>query len=181
MSEARPAARRKSKLSSCIDEGSGQSASRAGSTLTTKAAAPRTIERRPPERLTEMDNEQFERYKEFILQQQAQFAAKIGQLEDGLARQGENVERLVGVVERVVNTVARLAEVTTERFEAVDRRADETDRKVDETDRKIAALVDSQIRTEEVMRKLGERMDSLAATVDRHIVEGHNGRARPEG
>ena len=69
-------------------------------------------------------------------------------------------------MERVVDTVARLAQVTTERFE--------------EADRKIAALVDSQIQTEEVMRKLGERMDNLAATVDRHIAEGHNGRSRPE-
>ena len=120
-----------------------------------------------------MDNEQFERQKEFILQQQAQFAAKIGQLEDGLARQGENIERLgenvarlVGVVERVVDTVARLAQVTTERFE--------------ETDRKLAALVVGQIRTEETVRKMGERIDNLAATVDRHITEGHNGRAQPE-
>lgn len=121
-----------------------------------------------------MDNEQFERYKEFILQQQAQFAAKIGQLEDGLARQGENVERLVGVVERVVDTVGQLAQVTVERFEAVDRRAAETERQADEVDRKIAALVDAQIQTEESLRH-------MSATVDRHIKEGHNGRARPEG
>ncbi|MET0650698.1 MAG: hypothetical protein ABW208_29155 [Pyrinomonadaceae bacterium] len=107
-----------------------------------------------------MDNEQFERQKEFILNQQAQFAAKIGQLEDGLTR-------LVGVVERVVDTVGRLAQATAERFE--------------DTDRKLAALVNSQMLTEEVVRKLGERMDSLAATVERHIAEGHNGRARLEG
>lgn len=99
-----------------------------------------------------MDNEQFERYKEFILQQQAQFATKIGQLEDGLTR-------LVGVVER-------LAQVTAERFESVEKQGDETDRK-------IAALVDSQIQTEESLR-------NLSATVDRHINEGHNGRARKE-
>src|SRR5215210_1895908 len=106
-----------------------------------------------------MDNEQFERQKEFILQQQAQFAAKIGQLED-------NLTRLVGAVERVVDTVARLAQVTAERFEAVDRRDDETDRK-------IAALVDAQIQTEEALR-------NLAATVDRHVTEGNHGRVRPE-
>jgi hypothetical protein len=100
-----------------------------------------------------MDEEKMQRQMEFIVEQQAQFAAKAGQLEDGLTR-------LVGVVERVVDTVARLAQVTTERFE--------------ETDRKIAALVDAQIQTEETVR-------NLAATVDRHIAEGHNGRARPEG
>lgn len=134
-----------------------------------------------------MDENKMQRQMEFIVEQQAQFAAKIGQLEDGLARQsetverlnravelqgenvarlGENVARLVNVVERVVDTVARLAQVTTERFE--------------ETDRKLAALVDAQIRTEETFRKMSERIDNLAVTVDRHIAEGHNGRARPE-
>ena len=106
-----------------------------------------------------MDEEKMQRQMDFLLEWQAQFAAKIGQFEDGLTR-------LVGVVERVVDTVAQLAQVTTERFE--------------ETDRKIAALMDSQIQTEEVMRRLGERMDNLAATVDRHIADGHGGRAEAE-
>jgi hypothetical protein len=133
-----------------------------------------------PERLTEMEDENFERQKEFILQQQAQFAAKIGQLEGNLARlsgtverQGENIERLTGVVERVVDAVARLAQVTAERFATVEGRADETDRK-------IVALVDAQIQTEETVRKMGERIDNLAVVVERHIAEGHNGRTRPE-
>ena len=141
--------------------------------MTPRAVALRASKRRLTERLTEMDEEKMQRQMEFIVEQQAQFAAKIGQLEDttrqigeSVVRLGEDVTRLVGVVERVVDTVARLAQVTTERFQ--------------ETDRKIAALVDSQIQTEEVMRKLGERMDNLAATVDRHIAEGHDGRARPE-
>ena len=114
-----------------------------------------------------MDDEKFERQMEFILEQQAQFAAKIGQLED-------NLGRLVGVVERVVDTVDRLAQVTAERFEAVDRRAEETDRKLD-------ALVDAQIRNEEMMSRLGERIDRLATTFERHIADGHGGRAEPEG
>jgi archaellum component FlaC len=127
-----------------------------------------------------MDDEQFERQKEFILEQQAQFAAKIGRLEENLTRLnkvveqqgenvqrlGENVERLVGVVERVVDTISRLAQVTAERFESVEKHGDEADRK-------IAALVDAQILTEESLR-------NLSTIVNRHIAEGHNGRARPE-
>ena len=89
---------------------------------------------------------------EFILDQQAQFAAKIGQLEENLARQSENLSRLTGIVERVVDTVDRLAQVTVERFE--------------ETDRKLDALVDAQIQTEGSLR-------SLSDTLNRHIVEGH--------
>ena len=114
-----------------------------------------------------MDDEKFERQKEFILNQQAQFAAKIGQLE-------ENLARLTGVVERVVDTIERLAQVTAERFEDVNKRADEFDRK-------LAALVDAQIQNEEMMGKLGERIDRLAATFERHIADGHGGRAEPEG
>lgn len=136
-----------------------------------------------------------QRQMEFLLEWQAQFAAKLGELEDNLARQGkaiervnkaveqqaenierlgENVERVVGIVERVVDTVAHLAQVTTERFEAADKRADETDRK-------IAALVDAQIRNEEMVRKLGERIDKLTAVVEGHTADGHGGRAEPEG
>ena len=120
-----------------------------------------------------MDDDKLKRQMEFIVEQQAQFAATIGQLEDGLVRQGENIERLTGVVERVVDTVARMAQATLERFEAVDRRGDETDRK-------IAALVDAQLRMEEESRKTEEAIRNLAATVERHIVEGHNGRAGAE-
>ncbi|HEX8499538.1 MAG TPA: hypothetical protein VF659_03020 [Pyrinomonadaceae bacterium] len=171
-----------------------------------------------------MDEEKMQRQMEFIVEWQAQFAAKLGQIEDNLARQGEaierqgenierqgeNIGRLTGVVEQVVDGIARLAQLTLERFEAVDRRADETDRK-------IAALVDAQIRTEDRVadndrwaresaadfdrrikesaadfdRRLALLLDSqkqteealrnLAATVDRHIAEGRNGKAGAEG
>lgn len=126
-----------------------------------------------------MDENKMQRQMEFLVEWQAQFAAKLGVLEGNLTRQGENIERLnsaveqqgqniqrvVGIIERFADIVARLTQVTTERFEAVDRRDDETDRK-------IAALVDSQIQTEESIR-------NLSATVDRHISEGHNGRVEP--
>jgi uncharacterized protein YoxC len=128
-----------------------------------------------------MDEEKMQRQMEFLLEWQAQFAAKLGELEndskqthenikrtdESVTRLGGIVEQLIGIVERMANSVTHLAHVTTERFEAVDRRDDETDRK-------IAALVDAQIQTEQAIR-------NLAATVDRHIVEGHDGRARPEG
>ena len=107
-----------------------------------------------------MDDEQFERHKEFMLQQQAQSAVRIAQMEDLLVR---------------------FAQATRERFKATDRWAEETDRRAQEIDEKIAALVDAQMQTEETVRKLGEDVRNLAVTVDRHIVEGHNGRARPEG
>ena len=131
-----------------------------------------------------MDDEQFERHKEFMLQQQAQSTIRVAQLEELLVQ---------------------FAQATRERFAANERRAQELDEKfaalldaqirsedtatemkreaqerAADFDRKIAALVDAQMRTEETVNKLGTRIDNLATTVDRHIVEGHNGRARPE-
>jgi hypothetical protein len=101
-----------------------------------------------------MADENIERQMEFILAQQAQFSAKIGQLED---------------------LVVRLAQGTLERFEA-------TDKRVDDIDERISALVDSQIRTEENVKnteanvkKTDEALRNLIAVVDRYFSEGRNG------
>src|SRR5918998_3611984 len=97
-----------------------------------------------------MSNEEFEKKADFIVEQQAQFAAKIGQLED---------------------IVARLAKATLDRFEA-------TDKRVDDIDERISALVDSQVRTEENVKKTDESLRSLIAVVDRYFSEGRNGNSK---
>ncbi|HEV7376494.1 MAG TPA: hypothetical protein VGN95_17410 [Pyrinomonadaceae bacterium] len=73
-----------------------------------------------------MSDEEFEKQREFILGQQAQFAADIGELKD---------------------IVKQLASATLNRFEA-------TDNRLDDVDEKISALVDSQMKTEENLRNL---------------------------
>ena len=104
-----------------------------------------------------MGNENIEKQMEFILEHQAQFTARMGQLED---------------------LVVRLARGTLERFEA-------TDARVDDVDERISALVDSQIRTEENVRKTeanvkktDESLRSLIAVVDRYFSEGRNGNSK---
>ena len=97
-----------------------------------------------------MSNEEFEKKAEFIVEQQAQFAAKIGQLE---------------------NIVARLAQATLDRFEA-------TDKRVDDVDERISALVDSQVRTEENVKKTDENLRNLIAVVDRYFREDRNGSSK---
>jgi TPP-dependent pyruvate/acetoin dehydrogenase alpha subunit len=97
-----------------------------------------------------MSNEEFEKKAEFIVEQQAQFASKIGQLED---------------------IIARLAKATLDRFEVNDKR-------VDEMDERIAALINSQIQTEENLKKTDEHMRNLIAVVDRYFREGRNGDAK---
>ena len=95
-----------------------------------------------------MANENIEKKMEFIIEQQAQFASKMGQLED---------------------IVVRLAKATLDRFEA-------TDERVDDIDERISALVDSQIRTEENLTRLEENLRNLMAVVDRYFTEGRNGK-----
>ncbi len=101
-----------------------------------------------------MGNENIEKQMEFILEHQAQFTARMAQLED---------------------LVVRLARGTLERFEA-------TDARVDDVDERISALVDSQIRTEESVKKTeanvektAESLRGLIAVVDRYFSEGRNG------
>ena len=96
-----------------------------------------------------MSSEEFEKRAEFIVEQQAQFAAKIGQLED---------------------IVVRLAKATLDRFEA-------TDKRVDDVDERISALVDSQMQTEESVKKTDENLRNLIAVVDRYFSEGRNGKS----
>ena len=100
--------------------------------------------------LIEMADENTERQMEFILQQQAEFTARMGQLEE---------------------LVVRLARTTLDRFEA-------TDVRVDDIDQRISALVDSQIRTEENVKKTSEDLRTLMAVVDRYFSEGRNGNAK---
>ena len=96
-----------------------------------------------------MSNDEFEKKAQFILEQQAQFAAKIGQLED---------------------IVVRLAQGTLDRFQA-------TDKRVDDVEERMSALVDSQIHTEEIVKETAENIKNLTAVVDRYFSEGRNGKS----
>ena len=104
-----------------------------------------------------MSNENIDKQMEFILEHQAQFTAGMGQLED---------------------LVVRLARGTLERFEATDARRNDVDER-------ISALVDSQIRAEENVKKTeanvaktAESLRSLIAVVDRYFSEGRNGKSK---
>ena len=77
-----------------------------------------------------MADEELEKKMEFIIEQQAQFASKMGQLED---------------------IVTRLATASLNRFESIEETSSQ---RLDNIDEKIGALVDSQIRTDESLRNL---------------------------
>ncbi len=100
-----------------------------------------------------MANEDIQKNMEFIIEQQAQFAAKIGQLED---------------------IVTRLANTSLNRFEAIEEK---TAQRFEDVDEKIAALVDSQIRLTESQSRTEDSLKNLIAVVDRYFSEGRNGKS----
>jgi ABC-type transporter Mla subunit MlaD len=91
-----------------------------------------------------MNNEEFEKRMEFILEQQAQFASDIQQLREAQAQ-----------TEQLVN---RLASVTLEGFKDVNA--------------KIDALVDSHVRLTESQARTDENLRNLIAVVDRYFSNG---------
>jgi len=102
-----------------------------------------------------MSDEEFERFKNFILEQQAQSVAKTGQIEATLARLTDNVGQLA-------EHTRLLAEGTLARFNDVDER--------------ISALVDAQIKTEGEVKETAEALRNFIARLDRYF-EGRGGEA----
>jgi hypothetical protein len=98
-----------------------------------------------------MDDEERQRTMDFILRQQAQFSAGMQRLEEADARASERLGRL----ERIVVLMAR--QFRRERRDLRER---------------IAALVDAQIRTEEITRQNSEAIGALTKAVDERNQRG---------
>lgn len=118
-----------------------------------------------------MTNEEFERQKEFILGQQAQFSSDIIELNSGLTE-------LRDIVTRLANATLSRLEVTDQRISAlVDsqvRLQEAQSRSSEEMNVKFAALLDSQIRLQETQRKTDENLNSLIDIVNSNL-RGRNG------
>ena len=109
-----------------------------------------------------MNNEEIERKMNFIVEQQAQFASGIQQLQESQARTDQVVAQTADVVAQMADVVTRLANVTHIGF--------------NEVNAKINALVDSQIRIEGNFARTDENLRSLIAVVDRYFSDRRNGK-----
>jgi hypothetical protein len=116
-----------------------------------------------------MNNEEIERKMNFIVEQQAQFASDIQQLQESQARTDQVVAQTAATVAQMGDVVTRLATVTHAGFTEVNA--------------KINALVDAQIRTEENLDRTNKNLDrtdenlrNLVAVVDRFLRESRNGK-----
>lgn len=109
-----------------------------------------------------MNEEERQRQMDFILSQQAQFAANIQSLQEAQAQTNNTLAQ-------TNDALNRLTEITLTGFQEL-------------TDR-IGAVADAQIRSEERISELAvklaetdERLNNLIIVVERHISEGHNGK-----
>ena len=105
-----------------------------------------------------MNNQEFERKMNFIVEQQAQFAAD---LELRRIREEEFDRRHQSWKVEIEDLLTRLARVTKEGFKDVNA--------------KINALVDSQIRFEEQQKKTDEQLRRTDELLRRHLGGKRNG------
>jgi hypothetical protein len=133
-----------------------------------------------------MNNEEFDRKMEFILNQQAQFAVDIQRLREAqAAAQALTDEKLARAAESAADAsdaaaqASRLVLRTVEGLDNLSRVVQDGFRytfdSFKETNAKINALVDSQILTNEKLGDTTEKLGDLTVLVNRHISEGHTG------
>jgi DNA repair exonuclease SbcCD ATPase subunit len=113
------------------------------------------------------DEEKIQKQMEFIIEQQAQFTVDIQQLREG-------IQQLHEVQANTENLLGRLAAATTAGFK--------------ELTEKVSSVIDAQIKTEENVSSLAQRMTELAesqAHTDQRlnviidiIREGRNGQTQ---
>jgi hypothetical protein len=137
-----------------------------------------------------MNNEEIERKMNFIVEQQAQFASDIQQLQESQARTEQVVAHTADSVAQAAETVTQTAQTVTQTAETVAQMGDVVIRLANVThvgftdvNTKINALVDAQIRTEESLTRTDkniartdENLSNLITVVDRFLRERGNGK-----
>jgi hypothetical protein len=115
-----------------------------------------------------MSNDEFERRMQFILDQQAQFAAGIQKLEEAQVETDAKIRALATVSLSFAEHIETLARHLAD----IDRRlaslVSETNARFQATDEKIRTLVDSQAHTD-------QRMDALIDIIRREKERGNPG------
>ena len=113
-----------------------------------------------------MTNEEMEKTIQFILAQQAQFAANLGALAASQKELTDSQKELAQAQQR-----------TEQRWE----RAEEGIRSLlaiaEIHDREIATLAETQAQFAESQKETNDRLNALIDTVERYISEGRNGKA----
>lgn len=118
-----------------------------------------------------MNNEQFDRQMNFILNQQAKFEVDIARLKEEQEKSAQNISLSAQNISLLEQNVSRLEQMTwkqleiatnhegrlTEAEDLITRLARVTNEGFKQLSVKIDALVDSQIRTDDVLQKFLRR------------------------
>ena len=122
-----------------------------------------------------MNNEEFDRKMAYIVEQRAQFASDIQQLQESQAKTEQVVAHTAEIVAQTGDVVTRLANVThagfTELNEKINALVDaqvRTDGQLARTDKQLA-------RTDKQLARTGQSLQSLIARIDRYL-GGKNGK-----
>ena len=112
-----------------------------------------------------MTNEEMERAMQFIITQQAQFAANQQQLDGRVTR----LETHVADIAQSVATIAQALAVATQRIADNAQQIADNARQQAHMNEVVAAMYDAQRHTE-------EKLDAFIGVLERYISEGRNGR-----
>ena len=137
-----------------------------------------------------MNHDEFDRKMAFIVEQQAQFASDIQQLQESQARTekvvahtAESVAHTTESVAQMAESVAQTAETVAQMGDVVTRLANVTHVGFTEVNAKMNALFGAQIRTEENLTNTNKNLDrtdenlrNLIAAVDRLSRDRKNGK-----
>jgi polyribonucleotide nucleotidyltransferase len=111
-----------------------------------------------------MTNEEMQSAMQFILEQQAHFAANIQKLQEEHLRADERFARLEDSIERTVNLVTAIAHAQAQ-----------TEVNLARTDERLNNLVSTQAQTEVNLTRTDERLNNLISVFERYLQENRNG------
>ena len=112
-----------------------------------------------------MANEDIQAKMDFIIEQQAQFSADIGELKD-------TVKELAGDLKQLTGTVASMANVLNDTQDLVKRLVVVTHTGFEKTQASINELAQAQARTDQRLAETDSRLNILIDVVERYFSNG---------
>src|SRR5438552_2788346 len=109
---------------------------------------------------------------QFIIEQQAQFAADIQRLRESHQKLAESHQRLTEGQQRLTESQAKLAEAALANTGMIGRIMNILDRLAQAQ----TQLAEAQARTDAKVAEMAERLDAFIVTVERYITERRNGK-----
>ena len=120
-----------------------------------------------------MDEEERQRQFDFMLNQQAKFAADIQKLQESQRKLQESQQKLQESQAEMVQIINRLAAVTVEGFKQTNTKIDALIDAQTRTEEKLGKVIDVQMRLVETQAHTERRLDALIDIVR----EGRNGKS----